>query len=271
MRKTYIPRTYKNTRINHTSKKPNRFLAFIQLLILLGFIVGVGYCLYSPIFNIETIQVRIDNEVLQKDINSKTEDFINSQTYWWYNNKNIFLSRTDRLENYLLQEFPQIKGIEIKRNINRSLELIISLRSPLLSLCVGEQCYDISDDGINLGFGNISTTLISLTGIDTKNKGESVLSAREIQWLKTIIQEYNAIDTIRITSIVIEQKSANSIVGIHVYTEQGYYIMLDLDTDIIYQAEVLKQVFISQIPPEQRPNLQYIDLRVKDRVYYKFK
>ncbi|MGA1048428.1 MAG: hypothetical protein ACO3UU_10475 [Minisyncoccia bacterium] len=85
------------------------------------------------------------------------------------------------------------------------------------------------------------------------------------------MQEYNKIDNIKITAVDIKQKVEYSIVSVFVYTEKGYYIMLDLDTDVIYQAQVLKQVFISQIPVERQDSLEYIDLRIKDRAYYKFK
>jgi hypothetical protein len=269
MRKTYIPRTY--TKKKSPARKANRFIKVFQFFICLIFFGGIGYFLYSPILNISNIDIRVDSEILQKDIKSKSEDLIQAHNHWYYNNKNILLARSDILERELQKEFPQIKSITIKRTMNRSLELTIELRNPLFTICENSICYNISDDGMNIGNDSVSASLISVRGIAPKSRGELVLSEREIRWFKTIVQTYNQIDGMKVSSISIEQKSDNRILGVFVYTEQGYYIMLDLDTDIVYQAGALKQVFISQIPPEQRPNLQYIDLRVKDRVYYKFK
>jgi hypothetical protein len=269
MRKTYIPRTYTKKK-SHTPKA-NRFIKVFQFFIWIIFIGGIGYILYSPILNIANIDIRVDNEILQNNIKSKSEDLLQSHNHWYYNNKNIFLARSDILERELQKEFPQIKSITIKRTINRSLELTIQLRNPLFTICENTICSNISDDGVNIGNDSLSASLTSLTGIAPKSRGEIVVSEREIAWFKTIVEIYNQIDGIKVSSIAIQQKAEDRILGVFVYTEQGYYIMLDLDTDIVYQAGALKQVFISQIPPEQRPNLQYIDLRVKDRVYYKFK
>lgn len=269
MRKTYIPRTY--TKQKSPVRKANRFIKVFQFFILIIFIGGIGYILYSPILNIANIDIQVDNEILQKDIKSKSEDLIQAHNHWYYNNKNIFLARTDILDKELQKEFPQIKDITIKRTINRSLELNIQLRTPLFTICENTICFNISDDGVNIGNDSLSASLISLRGIAPKSRGEIVVSEREMAWFKTILEVYNQIDGMKVSAISIEQKADNRILGVFVYTEQGYYIMLDLDTDIVYQAGALKQVFISQIPSEQRPNLQYIDLRVKDRVYYKFK
>ncbi len=269
MRKTYIPRTY--TKKKSPARKANRFIEIFQFFIWIIFFGGIGYALYSPILNIVNIDIRVDNEILQKNIKSKSEDLIQAHNHWYYNNKNILLARSDILERELQKEFPQIKHITIKRTINRSLELTIQLRNPLFTICENTICSNISDDGVNIGNDSLSASLISLTGITPKSRGEIVVSEREIAWFKTIVEMYNQIDGVKVSSIAIQQKAENRILGVFVYTEQGYYIMLDLDTDIIYQAGALKQVFISQLPPDQRPNLQYIDLRVKDRVYYKFK
>ena len=269
MRKTYIPRTY--TKKKSSVHRVNRLVLIFQFFIWIIFFGGIGYLLYSPLLDIANIDIRVDNEILQKDIKSKSEDLIQAHNYWYYNNKNIFLARSDILERELQKEFPQIKHITIKRTINRSLELTIQLRNPLFTICENTICSNISDDGVNIGNDSLSASLISLTGITPKSRGEIVVSEREIAWFKTIVEMYNQIDGVKVSSIAIQQKAENRILGVFVYTEQGYYIMLDLDTDIIYQAGALKQVFISQLPPDQRPNLQYIDLRVKDRVYYKFK
>jgi cell division septal protein FtsQ len=269
MRKTYIPRTYSKKK--SSARKANRFMPIFQFFIWIIFFGGIIYLLYSPILNIVNIDIRVDNEILQNDIKSKSEDLIQAHSFWYYNNKNIFLARNDILEKELQKEFPQIKKIAIKRTLNRSLEITIQLRSPLFSICENNICSNISDDGVNIGNDSLSGPLIPLIGINPKSRGDTVISERERQWFKTILEVYNQIDGIKVSSIDIQQKAENRILGVFVYTEQGYYIMLDLDTDIIYQAGALKQVFISQIPREQRQNLQYIDLRVKDRVYYKFK
>lgn len=274
MRKTYIPKTYKR----HLKTKPksglrNFIIGFLNFLIFVIITGGAGYLLYSPILNIVKFEVGLENQILRDNIMARTQDSVQDKTYWWYNNQNIFLLRDNSLEYDLLQEFPQIKSILIKRNLfDKTITLDVTLREAIFYYCYEESCYMISDDGINMGVSEgANEYLAELKGVSQKPVGEAVLTEREISWLLNIVEEYNKIDSVKITSIDIQQKSGDNIVSIFVYTDKGYYIMLDLDTDIIYQAQVLKQVFIAQIPIEKRDLLEYIDLRIKDRTYYKLK
>ena len=271
MRKSYIPKTYVSHKSKNKKAKPSKFILFLEIITILIFMAGILYLAYSPTLNLVEINVQADDEVLQKNVRSKAKDFIESETHWWYNNRNIFLLRTDKLEQSLLKEFPQIKSVELKRNFNRYLDLKLDLRTPIFSVCEVDTCYNVSDDGINIGVRSEPEPIIRLTGIELKTNAEPLMSLREIQWLKTIVQEYSKIDSLRITELAVQKRSGDFVVGVFLYTEQGYYIMLDLDTDVVYQAEVLKQVFDSRLKPEQRTSLEYIDLRIKDRVYYKFK
>lgn len=274
MSKTYIPKTYtKHRKLASKPKAINRIILFLKFLIFLIILGGIGYLLYSPVLNISNFETKVANENLKTEINSKTKDIVLAQTHWWYNNQNIFLLRNDKLEKSLLQAFPQIKSISIKRDLlNRIINLDIILRNPAFYYCENGLCYNISEEGVNMGISSSpDPNLIEIKNLSFQKAGEYVFSEREIVWLKNILQEYNKIDTIKIKSIDIQQKSENAIISIFVYTEKGYYIMLDLDTDIIYQAQALKQAFISQIPLEKRDLLEYIDLRIKDRIYYKFK
>jgi hypothetical protein len=276
MRKTYIPKTYhRNKHVVSNSKSRNLTIALLKFTMCILIIGGIVYLFYSSILNTIRFEVRVEGEVLRDDIISSTQNFVEDKTYWWYNNKNILLLRVNNLEKDLLQKFPQIKNIEIKRNLfDRIINLNITLRTPTFYSCYDEICYNVGEDGFNMGVSSsLDGNLIEIKGLSTQKVGETVLSEREMSWLKNILQEYNKIDNIKITSFDIQQKAEDkdSIVSIFVYTEKGYYIMLDLDTDVSYQAQVLNQIFISQIPLEKQNSLEYIDLRIKDRAYYKFK
>lgn len=274
MRKPYIPKTsYKSPAKNSRKKVISLFINFLKLLLFVIIVFGIAYILYSPILNIRSFNLNLEDGGVKQDILAKAESSVQDNSHWWYNNKNIFLLRSDKLEQYLLQEFPNIKNIEIKRSIlSQTINLNINFRTAIFRICENESCYNISEEGVNMGLNTSgSESLVIIKGASPRSAGENVFSNREISWLKNILEEYNKIDSVKISSMDIQQRSQESIISLFVYTDQGYYIILDLDTDIIYQAQVLKQVFISQLPLEKRSILEYIDLRIKDRVYYKFK
>ena len=52
-------------------------------------------------------------------------------------------------------------------------------------------------------------------------------------------------------------------------TAGGWKILFNNSTDITKQIISLGVLFRDQLPAEKRTGLQYIDLRIQDRIYYK--
>ena len=56
-----------------------------------------------------------------------------------------------------------------------------------------------------------------------------------------------------------------------VQTSQNFLIYFNPKEDIEKQVQKLILTFENEIPQEKRENLDYIDLRFGDKVYYKYK
>ena len=54
-----------------------------------------------------------------------------------------------------------------------------------------------------------------------------------------------------------------------VMTSEGWYILFDLERDIKSQLSGLKAALEEKISEEERKNLEYVDLRIENRIYYK--
>ncbi len=55
---------------------------------------------------------------------------------------------------------------------------------------------------------------------------------------------------------------------LRVNTNEGWHVLFDRSRDLKNQLEALKLVLEEKIK-EERKNLEYIDLRIENRVYYK--
>jgi hypothetical protein len=269
MRKTsYIPKTYQKKKSQKRSKTSS-WIVFLRILIGVGLIGGLIYALMTPLLNIQIIKLELDDDILTKEVISRAEDYLTTQNRWWYNSNNIFLAPVGELEQYLLSEFPQFQDISIQRTIYRELKIQLTPRIALFDICENTQCVSIGEDGVVMPQKlSVEAPLPLITGISFPRIGDTVLNDREMKWLQTILEIYGPIDKVGVASIAIQQRYEDSLVEVFVYTKLGYYIMLDLETDIVYQAEVLKKVLDSQITPEIAQNLEYIDLRIMNRVYY---
>ena len=64
---------------------------------------------------------------------------------------------------------------------------------------------------------------------------------------------------------------ADSFHEFHVITREGWAIYYDNDTNVRRQTNDLLQLFQEKITPEARKKLEYVDLRIDERIYYKMR
>ena len=103
------------------------------------------------------------------------------------------------------------------------------------------------------------------------NPREAIFSQKEMLWIKSLYKIYKDNLSLKIKYLEIKNRYSNQIFNVNLYLEPDYYLKIDSETDIIYQAESLKIAFAQIIKPEIINSLEYIDIRIKNRVYYKLK
>jgi hypothetical protein len=101
------------------------------------------------------------------------------------------------------------------------------------------------------------------------NPGEQVLDPAYINFA------YNAkskLETEQDISLEREYSTPNRISGdLRVVTKEGWGIYFDAGLNVEKEVEMLKAVLDEKIPQDQRNNLEYVDLRMENKVFYKFK
>ena len=69
---------------------------------------------------------------------------------------------------------------------------------------------------------------------------------------------------LRVLDFIIEDEDND----LKINTNEGWYILFDKSRDIRSQLDSLRLILTEKIK-EDRKNLEYIDLRIENRVYYK--
>ncbi|MFH1308592.1 MAG: hypothetical protein ABIH51_01100 [Patescibacteria group bacterium] len=224
-------------------KKFRRIFLLIFLLILISFILFL-----SPLFKIRIVNV--DNQEIKDN----------------FDYKNIFLFTNKKIKIDLLNKFPKIADIQIKKNyFKRSIELEIEQRERLGIVC-GDNCFYFDKTGFLFEDApRTSGSLILLINYNSDlNIGKNIFNEKFINQILEI-RDYLVIETfIKALNFNVE---IFPITEIKVATNEGWYALFDLERDIQKQLLSLKVVLQEKI--QHRENLEYIDLRIENRVYYK--
>lgn len=243
-----------------TKKKKILFLIFLLFLIL---ICGIGL---SPIFKIKTIEISGNKDVSAEEI-KETLDY-----------KNIFLLPSSKIKKDLLKKFPQILDLEINKNIiKQTLKLIIKEREEIGIICEADpafaeatagRCFYIDNEGIIFKKSLLTSGFMILLINDFSERqydlGDKIFDKNLMELLLKIKDKLaNELD-IPLAKIDIV---SYPIKDIRATTYEGWKIIFSNERNIDEQILELKTALKEKI--KNTTGLEYIDLRIENRIYYK--
>lgn len=241
-------------------KKKRRFKGILLLICL--FLVGGYIFLFSPLFKIQAVEVAGNKEVGSEEIKNN------------FNYGNIFLTTESKIRDNLIKKIPKISDLEIKKNlIKRTIKLTIKERGRLGIVCQikeeeMENCFYIDNQGIIFEQAPQTSGSLILLIKD--------FSQREFYLGKKIFEQ-------RIVDFIFQARQGlSSEIGLmaldfnvlsfppkdlKVMTNEGWYIIFDLEGDIKNQLRSIGAALEEKI--KDRESLEYVDLRIENRIYYK--
>lgn len=245
----YVPRR----QVKKFRKRPKKKLFFFWLLFL---VLVLAYILFfSPLFEIKEIKVSGNRAIDSQEIKNILKQ------------KNLFLVTKNKLRETLLNNFSRIESVDISKNIfKKIIELKIVERKEVGIFCRGD-CYYIDKKGVIFETApQTSGTLILV--IKDSSDGEMRIG-------DNVVEEEFIAELIDLRTYLSNQLSLKALdfaidasEDLKVNTHEGWYILFDKARDLQNQLTALELVLKEKVR-EARKNLEYIDLRIENRVYYK--
>lgn len=243
-------------------KKYRRVVILIASLVL----ILVYIFLFSPLFKIRAIEVSGNKEV-------ETEEIKNNFSY-----KNIFLFTEKKIKDDLISKFPKISDLEVRKNlIKRVVNLIIKERERMGIVCQvdrieeGEKikdCFYVDKQGFIFEDAPQTSGSLILLIKDYSNRdfrlGQKVFEERIMNFISKIKENLFLETGVRVLDFNILSFPTKEL---KVITSQGWYILFDLERGAENQILALKAALEEKIP--DREGLEYVDLRIENRIYYK--
>lgn len=251
----------------------------IMSLLMLFALAGVtAYLLFfSPFLTITGINIRGAEKVNPGEIRKIIEAEINGKYLDTLSKNNIILASKGRMTDKLLSRFKRLESVEIKKSFPSTLDISVCERKLLIVLCSAGNCFVIDGSGKafmqadfqagELGEGGM--VVMNDDGNKAINMAEILVSPEYGQYLVDIrdrLKSELGVDVDR------QYNTPQLISGdIRVTTSEGWKIYFDSAIPVEKEIGTLKLVLDEKIEKDKRPNLEYVDLRTENKVYYKFK
>lgn len=251
-------------------KRP--FFWFLILFLVLA--IGIFYILvFWEKFQVAEIKISGNQKVSTKDIENIVLSNITKKIFSFGKieivSKSIFLVNQKQIAQEIENRFAQVETARIKRKFPQSLILEIIERRPFAVFCgnIAEKCFFIDKNGVI--FESVETAPESFIIIRQSPEKELFLGQKIID--KNVIEGISEINKNLNENFQIDVKEAAISLPekLEIKTSENWQIYFNLEFDIDLQVTKLELLLKQEIPPENRKNLEYIDLRFKDRAYYK--
>lgn len=271
-------------------RRQQRKLLFIFALIIIFTAAAIYSLFYSQLFSVNTFKVDNYHELNQEAFDKLINNYLDTRLLFGliYRKSNYLFISKDKVLDLIQENFPQIKGASFNLNLfKNTLDIALEERIAMGSWCFSknEKCYFFDPDGYLFKEAPFTSSGQASPKFFNKNLGGQAPnnlvvrdenSARGIkeyikdkEMLNKIIEAnkvLRALDFVNYSNFYIPE---NSFSDFWVKTAEGWDIYLDKSVNLEEQFIGLRELLNKKISVEKRSSLQYMDLRIQSRIYYK--
>jgi cell division septal protein FtsQ len=246
---------------------------FYYILWILFFAISIYIFFFSHFLSIQKLAVSGIKELNYENVIDCIKSTYTGNYLKYFPKNNLILISKNKIKNNLYSGFPKIKSIEIEKVFPDLIKVNIEERSSLILWCSGGPCHIIDENGY--AFTGVSLDTPEVAGnnliklVDTSAKpvitGKKILEEGYVNYLLNLRKELkkadiNIGDEWKTPSLVAEE--------VEIPTNEGWRIYFSGSFPPDEAIRTLKTFLAEEVPQEKRGLLEYVDLRVENKVYY---
>ena len=259
-------------------KRERKFSRVLFWLLFLGFLGICGYILlFSPYLDVDSVSIEGNQDISKREIADNVAKSIEGKYFSFFPKKNFFFVNKKDINAALKSNFDQLEVASIEKKFPGTISIQVTERRPELVWCSGGVCYFVGKDGLAYG---------GAAGTDEKLRKKGFLtviddSAVPVDLGKTKISpDYigfiEAADLMLRDGLKLDPAESFHTAGIasgeiSVKNREGWTVKLGSEFSVEDAKKVMQTLFEKELNEEVRKNLDYLDLRIKNKIYYKIK
>lgn len=296
----YFSSSIRRSGLAYSRVAKNRSMSIKSLLskiLLILVFAGVGYALFfSPVFKASKINVSGNNTVSADEIRSVAENISNRKVYRFFNN-NLILIKSEEIEKAIREKFNNVSSASAVKKFPQTLDIVIVEKPADILWCNRIKVEKISSaakiaesgqpptaeeashqeasqcffgDELNMIYAKsqdgAASPGIRIFRDDPIAIGDRIADESLKNFIRTLARDFNFKTGLEYSYLYLPAISSREL---HLVTKGGWKIFFDLNRPAEDQLDVLNSVWREAIPEKYKNDMEYIDLRVQDRVPWK--
>ena len=268
----------KTERIKYSPKKRTNFLKIFWWIFFLAFVGVAGYVfLFSGVLNILSIEFSPTEKIDSRMLSGRLDKLLEEKYLNIIPKNNLLLLKESYLSSLFTREFGMVKKIKIIKKFPDKIRIAVEERNPVLVLENSEGRFILDDEGNAYPYGFFDSSGLDPAGLPVlkEEKSEMAFSFNNgagTDYLKFIFGVKDKLEKFLDIPVEKNMTATKIISGDVVFkTQEGWQLQFNKSVAIDKEIEMLRIVLEEKIGKNKRKDLEYIDLRIDNKVYYKFK
>lgn len=251
-------------------------LPWLSVILLAGLVIvpaaWLGWLLFGTrTFAVQAVTVIDARQHTEASVKGLVEDSLKQVPL----NRNIFFVDTSGLENSIVSRLPQVLTARMERELPGTLVATIQEKTPAALLSSGGDYFFVDAQGVPYEEARIETlpgVVLPLVKNDDRAAsvtiGAGAVDPSFIAFIQQVQQKLPEMVPARVAEIHIPSLGTREV---YFYLDNNWQIKMDATRTGEEQLKILQRIINEVITPEEKKTLEYIDLRIPERVYYKTK
>ncbi|MBD3238538.1 MAG: hypothetical protein GF332_02785 [Candidatus Moranbacteria bacterium] len=248
---------------------------FFSLTTIVILALACYYLIFSSLLRINKVVIKTPTRIKKELIKQEVRPFLQGAFLKYFNRDHFLFINRGAIEKHLLQTFPSFEDVRVKKSLFKKIEIEIIEKQIQLNMCGDFECIAIDQQGTviarfskdNLFKYSNDAELI----IDKSNQlalpGHGVNTADFVKAASQIREKLNQKLSINARGVYVPLAQAPEI---QVATNKNYLLIFNSKDPLNDQLQALKVILENEIQPQDLDCLEYLDLRVQGKVFYKF-
>lgn len=265
---------YYRFRAQSSKERAERLKMIIIWSVFVVVIIFLGWSFFvSPFFKITKIKLPENDIVTANDIRR-----IMSDSAPFDLGENLFILSKSNIKTTLTAAFPAITDINVKKELFNGLTVRYEKRIPVGLWChpsgghpEGDRCYYFDKEGIIFKEAPVTEGGLILKIDDSRNKeislGKKAINTELLKFMMDFNNKLLENSQIKITEFKIGPSADFDLTAV---TANGWLIYLDQNQNPASAANNLFTI-LNEVVKNKISSLEYIDLRIPSRIFYKLR
>lgn len=264
----------KPERSKKRSKNWRKIKRKLPALVVVTLCAGLVYLtMFSPVFKIKNVSIEGNKNIPLDSLRGEVEANLRDKTFFILPSDSVFIFSPKNLEHDLREKFKRIETIQARKSFFDTLHISLIEKRGVFKWCRQSGCFLINEQGVAYNIpldesmlAEEEKSLLTITEFvhELPGNNEKIVNDTFIQAIWKIHDELGA----EIVEFTTPSVLSNKIV---IKMKHEWQAAFTTNFPIKDQLVNFKALFSNEITLEQKRNLEYIDLTVEGRAYYKFK